>query len=94
MNDGTLSGFFHRSFVQVQNILDRNRLLNDEISRNQESRAPAGLTLNVGLIRELNHNFRRVVDLYVDLSTGLSRQSSEGDSTGHLAEGLKRDKRA
>ncbi|KAI4377466.1 hypothetical protein MLD38_015085 [Melastoma candidum] len=87
----TPQGFFCGSFVQVQSLLDQNRLLIDEISRNQESRVPADLARNIGLIRELNHNFRRVVDLYAVLSTGLS-QSSEGNSTGGLTAGVKRDR--
>ncbi|KAI4379565.1 hypothetical protein MLD38_005845 [Melastoma candidum] len=80
---------FQRSFVQVQSILDQNRLLINEISQNQESRVPDGLTRNVVLIRELNNNIRRVVDLYTDLSINFSRSAeatagavaSEGDST-------------
>ncbi|KAI4376505.1 hypothetical protein MLD38_014258 [Melastoma candidum] len=80
---------FQRSFVQVQSIFDQNRLLINEISQNQESCVPDGLTRNVVLIRELNNNIRRVVDLYADLSTNFSRSAeattaaaaSEGDST-------------
>lgn len=92
---------FHKSFVQVQSILDQNRLLINEISQNQESRVPDDLTRNVSLIRELNNNIRRVVDLYADLSSNFSRSmdaSSEGDSTGALRSdpraGLKRNRPA
>ncbi|OIT01683.1 PREDICTED: protein ELF4-LIKE 3-like [Nicotiana attenuata] len=77
---------FQKSFVQVQNILDQNRLLINEINQNQESKIPDNLSRNVGLIRELNNNIRRVVDLYADLSTSFSKSadvSSEGDSSGH-----------
>ncbi|URE35282.1 hypothetical protein MUK42_03511 [Musa troglodytarum] len=50
---------------------------------------PDNLGRNVGLIRELNNNIRRVVDLYADLSLSLSfagptEASSGGDSGGKL----------
>ncbi|KAG1342653.1 protein ELF4-LIKE 4 [Cocos nucifera] len=77
---------FQKSFVQVQSILDQNRLLINEINQNHESRIPDNLNRNVGLIRELNNNIRRVVDLYADLSSSFARsmESSEGDSAGTL----------
>jgi hypothetical protein len=88
--DGKLIQTFHKSFVQVQSILDQNRMLISEINQNHESRAPDSLTRNVGLIRELNNNIRRVVGLYADLSAsfahrgGMDGGSSEGDSSGTL----------
>ncbi|KAG0455489.1 hypothetical protein HPP92_024506 [Vanilla planifolia] len=75
---------FQKSFVQVQNILDQNRLLINEINQNHESKIPDNLTRNVGLIRELNNNIRRVVDLYADLSSSFAKSmesSSDGDSS-------------
>ncbi|KAI7747840.1 hypothetical protein M8C21_005899, partial [Ambrosia artemisiifolia] len=51
---------FHKSFVQVEHILDQNRVLINEINQNQESKMPDNLTRNVGLIRELNNNIRKV----------------------------------
>ncbi|KAI3777921.1 hypothetical protein L1987_47724 [Smallanthus sonchifolius] len=83
--DGKVLQTFHKSFVQVQNLLDQNRLLINEINQNQESKLPANLTRNVGLIRELNNNVKRVVDLYGDLSTSFSKSmdaSSEAESGG------------
>ncbi|WOL11587.1 protein ELF4-LIKE 4 [Canna indica] len=78
---------FQKSFVQVQHILDHNRMLINEINQNHESKIPDNLGRNVGLIRELNNNIRRVVDLYADLSVSFARSmepSSEGgDSAGH-----------
>ncbi|KAB1996368.1 hypothetical protein Goshw_021789 [Gossypium schwendimanii] len=79
---------FQKSFVQVQNILDQNRLLINEINQNHESKIPHNLTRNVGLIRELNNNIRRVVDLYGDLSSSFTKSmdaSSEGDSSSGAA---------
>ncbi|CAO2149824.1 unnamed protein product [Urochloa humidicola] len=88
-SDGKLIQTFHKSFVQVQSLLDQNRLLISEINQNHESRAPGNLTRNVGLIRELNNNIRRVVGLYADLSASFARNaaadaSSDGDSSGTL----------
>ncbi|KMZ57284.1 Protein ELF4-LIKE 3 [Zostera marina] len=73
---------FQKNFVQVQNILDQNRLLINEINQNQESKIPDNITRNVGLIRELNNNIRRVVDLYADISGSFFKNmdtSSESD---------------
>ncbi|KAK6911877.1 Protein EARLY FLOWERING 4 domain [Dillenia turbinata] len=83
--DGKLMQTFQKSFIQVQDILDQNRLLINEINQNHESKIPDNLSRNVGLIRELNNNIRRVVDLYADLSTSLTKSteaSSEGESRG------------
>ncbi|XP_030448490.1 protein ELF4-LIKE 3-like [Syzygium oleosum] len=93
---------FQKSFVQVQNILDQNRLLINEINQNQESRVPDSLSRNVGLIRELNNNIRTVVNLYADLSSNFTKSmeaSSEGDSSGGALRsdakaGLKRNRPA
>lgn len=82
---------FRRSFVQVQNILDQNRLLISEINQNHESKVPDNLGRNAGLIRELNNNIRRVVDLYSDLSNSFTKSmdanSSEGDSSDVRSDG-------
>lgn len=78
---------FGKSFVQVQNILDQNRVLINEINQNHESKVPDNLSRNVGLIRELNNNIRRVVDLYANLSSSFAKSmdaSSEGDSSGTM----------
>ncbi|XP_028772168.1 protein ELF4-LIKE 4-like [Neltuma alba] len=83
--DGKMLQTFKKNFVQVQNILDQNRLLINEINQNHESKVADNLSRNVGLIKELNNNIRKVVDLYSDLSTSFSKSmevSSEGDSSG------------
>ncbi|WRX33364.1 Protein EARLY FLOWERING 4 domain - like 3 [Theobroma cacao] len=85
--DGKVVQTFQKSFVQVQHILDQNRLLINEINQNHESKIPDNLSRNVGLIRELNNNIRRVVDLYADLSSSFTKSvdaSSEGDSSGAM----------
>ncbi|XP_027332017.1 protein ELF4-LIKE 3-like [Abrus precatorius] len=83
--DSKILQTFQKSFVQVQHILDQNRVLINEINQNHESKVPDNLSRNVGLIRELNNNIRRVVDLYADLSSSFTKSmevSSEGDSSG------------
>lgn len=88
--DGKVAQAFQKSFVQVQSILDRNRLLINEINKNHESKLPDNLNRNVGLIRELNSNIRQVVELYADLSAAFARSvqasssspSAEADSIG------------
>ncbi|XP_010471290.1 PREDICTED: protein ELF4-LIKE 2-like [Camelina sativa] len=85
--DGKLLQNFQKSFVQVQDILDQNRLLINEINHNHESKQADHLGRNVGLIRELNNNIRTVASLYGDLSHSFARSvdaSSEGESTGTL----------
>ncbi|KAL7091858.1 hypothetical protein ACP275_12G129600 [Erythranthe tilingii] len=90
-SDSSLNGkivqTFQKSFVQVQTILDQNRLLIHEINQNHESKIPDNLCRNVGLIKELNSNIKRVVDIYADLSICFAKSmdaSSEGDSNGAL----------
>ncbi|KAK4760072.1 hypothetical protein SAY87_023203 [Trapa incisa] len=73
--EGEILQTLQRSLLQAQNLLDQNRILINEINQNQESRVPYNLGRNVGLIRELNNNIRRVVDLYADLSGSLSRST-------------------
>ncbi|KAG6531583.1 protein ELF4-LIKE 3-like [Zingiber officinale] len=70
--DNRVMQSFQRSFVQVQSLLDQNRLLINEINQNHESKIPENLGRNVGLIRELNNNIRRVVDVYSELSLSFS----------------------
>ncbi|KAJ1284671.1 hypothetical protein BS78_03G222900 [Paspalum vaginatum] len=76
-----------KSFGEVQGILEHNRVLIQEISQNQETRDADGLTRNVALIRELNTNIARVVDLYGDLSGSFARavaakKAAAGDKGG------------
>ncbi|XP_020584564.1 protein ELF4-LIKE 2-like [Phalaenopsis equestris] len=64
MEEETFSGLgnrtllFHKSFVQVQGILDQNSILINEINQNHDSMIPDSLSKNVSLIRELNNNVR------------------------------------
>ncbi|XP_022842526.1 protein ELF4-LIKE 3-like [Olea europaea var. sylvestris] len=95
--DSQIVHTFQKSFVQVQNIFDQNRLLINEINQNHESKMPDNLSRNVGLIRKLNNNIRTVADLYADLSTNFTKSmdaSSEGDSSGALKSGIACQKRS
>ncbi|XP_012477264.1 protein ELF4-LIKE 3 [Gossypium raimondii] len=71
-----------KGLVQVQTILDQNRLLMNEINMNHESKVPHNLTRNVGLIRELNNNIKRVVGLYNDISSSFIKSSIDVSSNG------------
>lgn len=79
---------FKDKFVEVQNILDQNRLLLNEINQNHESKAPENLSKNLRLIKELNKNIRRVVELCAEISSSFVRfreASSEGQSAKTLS---------
>ena len=85
--DGRIIQAFQKNLLQAQDILDQNRLLINEINQNHLSNMPQNLSRNVGLIKELNNNIRRVVDLYAALSNSCLKSqeaSSEGDSSGTL----------
>ncbi|KAK6933013.1 Protein EARLY FLOWERING 4 domain [Dillenia turbinata] len=57
-----------RNFGQVQSVLDRNRVLIQQVNENHQSRIPDNLVRNVALIQEINMNISNVVSLYSDLS--------------------------
>lgn len=80
MADSKVWGTFQRSFSQVQTILDQNRILIREITQNHETRIPENLARNVSLIRELNSNIARVVQLYANLSTDFVQSMMENSS--------------
>ena len=85
--DSKVMQTFQKGFGHVHNILDQNRLLIKEINQNQESKMPDNLGWNVALIRELNNNITRVVDLYAGLSSSFTKAietSLDGDSGGTL----------
>ncbi|KAJ7963987.1 protein EARLY FLOWERING 4 [Quillaja saponaria] len=63
---------FNNSFRQVQSVLDRNRLLIQQVNENHRSRIPDKMVKNVSLIQEINGNISKVVGLYSDLSTDFS----------------------
>ena len=67
-------------FDAVQGVLETNRLLIIEINRNHGLRTPEALARNVVLIRELNANVGKVVDLYKELSVQFAVTPGEGEA--------------
>ncbi|KAJ6690168.1 hypothetical protein OIU85_006448 [Salix viminalis] len=63
---------FNNSFRQVQSVLDRNRVLIQQVNENHQSRIPDNMVKNVSLIQELNVNISKVVGLYSDLNSNFS----------------------
>ncbi|XVE52502.1 hypothetical protein DITRI_Ditri02bG0127100 [Diplodiscus trichospermus] len=63
---------FDKSFKQVQSVLDRNRVLIQQVNDNHQSKIPDNMVRNVALIQELNGNISKVVSLYSDLSSNFS----------------------
>ncbi|KAF0915529.1 hypothetical protein E2562_036682 [Oryza meyeriana var. granulata] len=82
---GKVVQVLQRSFGEVQGILEQNRVLIQEISQNHEARDADGLTRNVALIRELNTNIARVVDLYANLSGSFSRSVTTAAASANNA---------
>ena len=66
-------------FNAVKGVLETNRLLINEINRNHELRTPEALGRNVVLIRQLNTNVGKVVDLYKEISLLFVISSREGE---------------
>lgn len=58
---------FQRKLIQVQNLLDQNRILINEITQNHESKIADNLTRNINLIQRLNINILKVSNFYVEL---------------------------
>ncbi|KAJ4822901.1 hypothetical protein Tsubulata_035441 [Turnera subulata] len=63
---------FNDRFEQVQTVLDRNRVLINQVNQNHQSRLHDNMVNNVALIQEINGNISKVVSLYSDLNTNFS----------------------
>lgn len=66
-----------KSFMQVQTVLDNNRLLIERVNENHLSKIPDKMSKNVALIREVNENISKAVSIYSDLSANLSNIVSQ-----------------
>lgn len=64
-------------FVSVQDMLDRNAILINQIKDNHTTRTPEALQRNVLLIKELNGNVQKIVELYQELSSVLTSAPAE-----------------
>ncbi|KAG5239951.1 protein EARLY FLOWERING [Salix suchowensis] len=58
--------------VDDESVLDRNRVLIQQVNENHQSRIPDNMVKNVSLIQELNVNISKVVGLYSDLNSNFS----------------------
>ena len=52
---------FNDNFRKVQSVLDRNRVLIQQVNDNHQSKIPDNLVKNVALIQEINGNISKVV---------------------------------
>ncbi|KAE8708971.1 Protein EARLY FLOWERING 4 [Hibiscus syriacus] len=73
---------FDDSFKQVQSVLDRNRVLIQQVNDNHQSRVHDNMVKNVALIQELNGNISKVVSLYSDFSSNFSTVFNRHDDDG------------
>lgn len=67
--DSEMWNNFSNNFRQVQSVLDRNRLLIQQVNENHQSRTHDRMVQNVGLIQELNGNISKVASIYSDFNT-------------------------
>lgn len=80
---------FTDSFREVQSILDRNRVLIQQVNENHQSKIHDNMVKNVGLIQEINGNISKVKLLYSELSSSFSsvlRSGQEGAAGGNDGE--------
>ncbi|XP_027161650.1 protein EARLY FLOWERING 4-like [Coffea eugenioides] len=68
---------FTDSFQQVQSVLDRNRVLIQQVNDNHRSKIHDNLVKNVSLIQEINGNINKVVSLYSALSVNFSNMCQQ-----------------
>lgn len=84
---------FSKGFLEVQAVLEQNRVLIQQVNENHQSRIPDNLSKNVALIRQINCNISKVASMYSNLSSnfcsslhqhrlgGRDDRSSAGGST-------------
>ncbi|GJU38209.1 early flowering 4-like protein [Tanacetum coccineum] len=63
---------FSDSFREVQAVLDRNRVLIQQVNENHRSKLHENMVRNVALIQEINQNVSKIVALYSDLNVNFS----------------------
>jgi hypothetical protein len=75
------NGEVMQALQQVQRILERNRMIIQEISDNYEDREAGSLSRNIALIRELNSNTACIMQLNSGLSSSFSLSPDKGSPT-------------
>ncbi|KAK4436516.1 protein EARLY FLOWERING 4 [Sesamum alatum] len=83
---------FTQNFRQVQSVLDRNRVLIQQVNENHQSKVHDNLVKNVTLIQELNGNISKVVSLYSDLSSNFSNVVQQRNASGDAKSNSSRKK--
>lgn len=81
--DGEVWGNFTDSFRQVQSVLDRNRMLIQQVNENHQSKIADNMVKNVALIQEINENISKVVLLYSHLSENFSSVFHQRNATAN-----------
>ncbi|GER54470.1 ELF4-like 4 [Striga asiatica] len=84
---------FTENFRQVQSVLDRNRVLIQQVNENHQSKIHENMVKNVALIQEINGNITKVVSLYSHLSENFStavNHHGEARSSASASEGDKK----
>ncbi|CAM0877423.1 unnamed protein product [Alopecurus aequalis] len=76
--NGKAVQLLHQIRDEVQRILERNRMLIQEIGQSHESREAGGLNRTVALFREFHSNMARIINLYNELSSSVSRSLAKG----------------
>ncbi|MCD7452482.1 Protein EARLY FLOWERING 4 [Datura stramonium] len=66
--DSEIWNTFSNNYRQVQSVLDRNRLLIQQVNENHQSRTHDSMVQNVSLIQELNGNISKVASIYSDFN--------------------------
>ncbi|MCD7452483.1 Protein EARLY FLOWERING 4 [Datura stramonium] len=79
--DSEMWNNFSNNYRQVQSVLDRNRLLIQQVNENHQSRTHDSMVQNVSLIQELNGNISKVASIYSDFNnefTAMVHQRKNG----------------
>ncbi|KAE8733817.1 Protein ELF4-LIKE 1 [Hibiscus syriacus] len=71
------------SFKKAQAVLNQNRELIQRVNENHQSKIPDNLVKNVGLIREINGNISKVIEIYLNLSVNFLDTVDQRKRTGN-----------
>lgn len=74
-------------FQEVQDTLDRNELLIAEINQNHQQGTHVALERNVPMLRELNQNIAKVLELYQRAAESFVQSFNPPVSAGETPQG-------